>query len=163
MQRIISNSSPIIHLAKIDQLDLLKEYFGTLTVPESVYNECVADGKERPGALLIKNAEWIEVVQAQDKKLIKLLQSSLDNGESEAISLAIETGADLILLDDSDAREKARLYNLNITGTVGILLRAKEDGKIHSFRELLKKLKETGFWVSNDLETRLITEAGETV
>lgn len=161
MPKVVSNSSPLIHLAKIDKLALLREYFHVIIIPEIVYKECILEGKDRPEAISIQSAEWIEVVQAQDKKLIKLLQSSLDDGESEAISLAVEVGADLILLDDSDAREKARLYNLNITGTIGILLRAKIDGKVSSFKDILAKLKETGFWIHEGLEARLLIEAGE--
>ena len=72
-------------------------------------------------------------------------------------------GADLILLDDSDARERARLYGLKITGTIGILLHAKMDGKITFLKDELKRLKETGFWISDKLEARLLMEVGETL
>lgn len=112
MQKVVSNSSPIIHLAKIGKLSLLREYFNTIMVPESVFKECVAEGKDRKEVEAVKKAEWIRVAEVQDKKLVKLLQSSLDDGESEAIALSLESGADLILLDDSAAREKARIYGL---------------------------------------------------
>ena len=112
MQKVVSNSSSIIHLAKIGKLSLLREYFNTIMVPESVLKECVAEGKDRKEVEAIKKAEWIRVAEVQDKKLVKLLQSSLDDGESEAIALSLESGADLILLDDSDEREKARIYGL---------------------------------------------------
>jgi predicted nucleic acid-binding protein len=147
MQKVVSNSSPIIHLAKIGKLSLLREYFNTIMVPESVFKECVAEGKDRKEVEAIKKAEWIRVAEVQDKKLVKLLQSSLDDGESEAIALSLESGADLILLDDSDAREKARIYGLTVTGTLGVLLRAKKDRKISSLKENIIKLRESGFWV----------------
>src|SRR3990172_1806578 len=118
MQKVVSNSSTIIHLAKIGKLGLLKDLFETVAVPEAVYRECTAEGKERTEAELIRNAGWLKILQVHDKKLVRLLQSSIDDGESEAITLALEIGADLILLDDSDAREKARLYGLKITGTI---------------------------------------------
>lgn len=141
MQKVVSNSSPIIHLAKIGKLSLLREYFNTIMVPESVFKECVAE--------------------VQDKKLVKLLQSSLDDGESEAIALSLESGADLILLDDSDAREKARIYGLTVTGTLGVLLRAKKDRMISSLKENIIKLRESGFWVSDFVEERLLEASGE--
>lgn len=147
MQKVVSNSSPIIHLAKIGKLSLLREYFNTIMVPESVFKECVAEGKDRKEVEAIKKAEWIRVAEVQDKKLVKLLQSFLDDGESEAIALSLESGADLILLDDSDAREKARIYGLTVTGTLGVLLRAKKDRKISSLKENIIKLRESGFWV----------------
>ena len=161
MLKTVSNSSPIIHLAKIGKLELLKEYFQTITVPEAVYRECVQEGKEHEEVGLIKRADWFNVVKVKDKKLVRLLQSQLDNGESEAIALSLEIGADMILLDDYDAREKARLYGLKITGVIGILLRAKLEGKIGSLKEYLLRLKESGFWISNKLETRLLMEADE--
>lgn len=163
MQKVVSNSSPIIHLSKIEKLYLLKEYFDIITIPETVYRECVIEGKNRLEADLIKNAEWIKVSRVNDKKLVKLLQTTLDYGESEAITLSLEMGADLILLDDSDARERARLYGLKITGTIGILLHAKMDGKIPFLKDELKRLKETGFWISDKLEARLLMEAGESL
>ncbi|MBI3583979.1 MAG: DUF3368 domain-containing protein [Nitrospinae bacterium] len=92
-----------------------------------------------------------------------MLQTSLDDGESEAITLSLEMGANLILLDDSDARERARLYGLKIIGTIGILLHAKMDGKITLLREELNRLKKTGFWIGDKLEARLLKEAGETL
>jgi predicted nucleic acid-binding protein len=161
MQKVVSNSSPIIHLAKIGKIELLKEYFQIITISEIVYSECIVEGKDRGEVELIKSAEWIKVLQLKDRNLVRLLQSSLDNGESEAIALSLEIGADLILLDDSDAREKARLYGLKITGTIGILLRAKIDGKIVSLKDDLKRLKETGFWISDKLEASLLKEVGE--
>jgi predicted nucleic acid-binding protein len=161
MPKVVSNSSPIIHLAKIGKLELLKEYFQTITVPEAVYRECVPEGKVREEVEIIKNADWIKVMQVESKKIVRLLQSLLDDGESEAIALSLEIGADLILLDDSDAREKARLYGLKITGTIGILLQAKIERKIDSLKENLDRLKKTGFWLSNKLETRLLMEVDE--
>ncbi len=119
MQKVVSNSSPIIHLAKIGKLELLKEYFQGIIVPKAVYRECILEGNGHEEVELIKNANWIKVSQVKDQKLVRLLRSSLDDGESEAIALSLENGADLILLDDSDAREKARLYELEITGIIG--------------------------------------------
>lgn len=161
MQKVVSNSSPIIHLAKIGKLSLLREYFNTIMVPQSVFKECVAEGKDRKEVEAIKKAEWIRVAEVQDKKLVKLLQSSLDDGESEAIALSLESGADLILLDDSDAREKARIYGLTVTGTLGVLLHAKKDRKIGSLKENIIKLRESGFWVSDFVEKRLLEASGE--
>lgn len=161
MQKVVSNSSPIIHLAKIGKLFLLREYFNTIMVPESVFKECVAEGKDRKEVEAIKKAEWIRMAEVQDKKLVKLLQSSLDDGESEAIALSLESGADLISLDDSDAREKARIYGLTVTGALGVLLRAKKDRKISSLKENIIKLRESGFWVSDFVEERLLEASGE--
>lgn len=161
MQKVICNSSILIHLAKIGKIELLKEYFQEVTIPEAVYKECIVEGDSRDEISMIKSADWIRVLKVNDRKMVKLLQSSLDDGESEAIALALETKSELILLDDSDAREKARLFGLTITGTIGILLRAKVDGKIYNLKEMLEKLRETGFRITDTLQTKLLKEAGE--
>lgn len=161
MLKVVSNSSPLIHLAKIGHLDLLKCFFDEIIMPEAVYNECVVEGKDREDAKKIEKTEWIKVAIIRDKNLKKALTMILDEGEAEAIVLALEGSADLILLDDYEAREIARNYELNITGLVGILIRAKYKGKIASLKEELEKLKETGFWLSDDLYTKTLREGGE--
>jgi len=161
MPRVVSNSSPIIHLAKIGQMDLLRRQFRTITVPEAVYRECTTEGKGREEVKLIKKAEWIKISKVKDKRLLRLLQSSLDEGESEALALALEMEADLILLDDSDAREKARLCGLKMTGTIGILSKATMNGEIDSLKKSLERLRGTGFRISNPLEKRLLREVEE--
>ena len=158
---IVSNSSPIIHLAKIDQLDLLPDFFGELIIPPAVYEECTTDGMGRPEVTRIKQASWLRVVQVANQNLVKLLNAEIDRGEAEAIALALETQASLILLDDSDAREKARLYHLKMTGLLGILLRARKSGKIVSLSKMLDALRSTGFWLSARLTDRLLREVGE--
>lgn len=161
MQKVVSNTSTLIHLAKIGKLELLKDYFNEISIPEAVFRECVVEGKDREEIEQIKSAGWLKVSNVNDKKLVKLLQYSIDNGESEAIALALEIDADLILIDDADAREKARLYGIRITGTIGILLRAKLEGKIDSLGEYLKRLRKTGFWIGDDLEKKILIEVDE--
>jgi hypothetical protein len=159
MPEVVSNASPLIHLAKIGQLDLLHEFFGEIAIPRAVYQESIIEGKEREEIAIIKNANWLPVYNVTDKNIVTVLQSELDNGESEAI--ALEKSADLIWLDDAEAREKARLYHLKITGTLGILLRAKKEDKLQSFGEMIEQLLATGFWVDAALKRRLFVEAGE--
>jgi hypothetical protein len=161
LPKVVSNSSPLIHLAKIGHLDLLRYFFDKIIVPEVVYKECVIEGKGREDAKKIEKAEWIKVAKIKDENLKKTLTIILDEGEAEAIVLALEGSADFILLDDYEAREIARNYGLNITGIIGILIRAKYKGKIASLKDMLEKLKETGFWLGNDLYTRSLREGGE--
>ncbi len=161
MPRVISNSSPLIHLAKIEQLDLLKHFFNEITVPEAVHKECVIEGMDREDAKKIENADWIKVERVRDENLKKALMMVLDEGEAEVITLALEEHTDLILLDESNAREIARNYELNITGVIGVLIKAKDERKIASLEEILEKLKETGFWISDELYTKILREEGE--
>ena len=91
----------------------------------------------------------------------RLLQFLLDEGESEVIVLALEVKASLVLLDDREARLQAKRLGLRVTGTLGVLLRAKKLGLIKSLRDELNKLKETGFRISKSLEEEILNAAGE--
>lgn len=158
----VSNSTPLIHLAKIGQLHLLPELFGTLLIPNAVYTECVLDGRGYEESTQIAQARWLQVVPVVNQTLLTLLNSELDKGEAEAIVLALEQSADRLLLDDAEGRNKARLYGLPCTGTLGILLRAQKLNKLNaSFRATLDALQASGFWLDQPLYQRLIQEAGE--
>ncbi len=161
MQKVVCNSSPLIHLAKIVKLELLKDLFEEVMIPGAVYRECVIDGKDREDARKITNAAWIRATDIKNIELKKALNTFLDEGESEAIALALQEAADLILLDDYEAREFARVYALKTTGTIGILLKAKYEGKISSLGEMLDKLRKTGFWLNDDLYYKILKESGE--
>ena len=161
MPKVVCNSSPLIHLAKVGKLELLKDYFTEISIPEAVYRECVVDGKDREDAKRIESASWIRVVDIKNIDLKKALNTVLDEGESEAIVLALQESADLILLDDYEARELARTYGLKITGTIGLLIKAKYEGDISSIGEMLEKLRRTGFWLSDDLYTKILRDEGE--
>lgn len=105
--------------------------------------------------------KWIRVLKIRDEKLKRAFMMELDEGEAEAIVLALEESADLILLDDYEARKVVRSFGLNITGTVGILIRAKREGKVESLKDEIEKLMKTGFWLNRKLYERIIKEFGE--
>jgi hypothetical protein len=161
MPGIVSNSTPLIHLAKIDELQLLHNFYGQVLIPQAVYDECVTEGKAYKDAGLIAQTDWLTVKGVEDRNLVISLNAELDRGESEAIALALQEQSDLLLLDDAEGREKARLYGLKYTGTLGILLRAKLTHKLPSLRSALDRLQDTGFWLDNRLYRKLLQEAGE--
>ena len=128
MALVISDTSALIHLAAIGRLTLLKDLYQQITLPSAVWKEAVEEGKGKSGTAEIEMARqlgWIEVASPNNGPLVSLLQRDLDEGESEAIALAIERHADLILLDETDARQVAERYGLSKTGVVGVLIRAK--------------------------------------
>ena len=158
---VVSDSSPLIHLSQIGRLHLLKELFGELLIPQAVYHEVVIEGGGKPGSKEVREASWIIVMEIRNERLKRLLQFQLDEGEAEAIVLALETKASLVLLDDREARLQAKRLGLKITGTLGILLRAKKLGLIENMKEEINKLKQTGFRVSKNLEEEVLRAAGE--
>jgi hypothetical protein len=165
MALIISDTSALIHLAAIGRLTLLRELYQRISVPPAVWKEAVDEGKGKAGTAEIESARqlgWIEVAIPSNAPLVSLLQRDLDEGESEAIALAIEHRADLILLDESDARQVAERYGLPKTGVVGVLIRAKQEGLIASLKEELEKLQSGGrFWIAKKLHEEALLAVSE--
>jgi len=109
------------------------------------------EGKGKDGSEDIKNAEWIKVKDVGDEFVREVLVFGLDDGETEAIALATEIKADLILMDDLAGRISSEAYGLNVLGTVGFLYREYKVGKIDDFDSALNKLRDAGFWISDEL------------
>jgi len=161
LPKVVCNSSPLIHLSKAGKLSLLKDFFQEIFVPEEVWMESVENSGGAPDAKEIEIADWIHPVPIMDADLKKALRLTIDEGEAAAIVLALEQKADIILMDDYDGRAMAREYSLKVIGTIGILLKAKLEGKTHSFKHDLDALRSNGFWLDEALYLRLITEANE--
>ena len=113
--RAVSNSSPIMNLAAIGRLGLIKLKFGNVIIPDAVWREVVIDGKGKRGAEDVEKSDWIKIQSVMDKALVKALEKDSDSGESEAITLAVEDNADVLLLDDKSARliVTSRILNIN--------------------------------------------------
>jgi predicted nucleic acid-binding protein len=165
MGLVLSDSSTLIHLAAIGRLALLSKFYERITVPTAVWREVVEQGGGRAGAVEVKQAlreGWIEVAACLNSGLLRLLKRDLDDGESEVISLAVEQKAMLVLLDETEARRTADLYGLSKTGTVGVLIRAKQERHIESLKaELDRLLNQGGFWIEESLYKRVLKAVGE--
>ncbi len=152
-----------MNLAIIGQLHLIQELFGEIIIPKEVRAELIIEGKGKPGTNEIEKAKWIKVAKVKNDSLVKMLTKDLDVGESAAIALAIERKANLLLLDETDARNLAEFYNLTKTGVIGILIRAKKRSLIKEIKPMLEKLRtQAHFWIKPDLYDAILTEIGET-
>ena len=125
---IISDTTPLISLMKISQLKLLKEMFGEILIPEAVFDELTTNDSFKTEAEQIKSCQFIKKVKVKEEKAVNILRrtSGLDLGESEAIVLADDNKADILLIDEAKGRQIAELMGLKIMGTVGILISAYE-------------------------------------
>jgi len=165
MPEAISDSSTLINLAIIGHLSLLRYFHEKIIVPPEVWREVVIEGRKKPGAKEVEAARevgWLEVISPGNRSLVELLKQNLDDGEAETIVLALERNPGIVLLDESDARQMAEVYNLPKTGVIGILIRAKLDGKISSLKKEIDQLRdEAGFWISKELYKRVLHQVGE--
>lgn len=159
---VVSNASPLIALSIINSLDLLRALYGPINIPEAVFYEVVIRGAGRPGATAVANTSWIVQRAPSDRQTVaQLLSVGLDQGESEAIVLASELSAELLILDESQARTVARQRGLPVTGTLGVLIAAKNAGLVASIKPLLAQLTAAGFYLTPQIIAHALQLAGE--
>ena len=162
--QVVSNTSPLSALSIIGRLGLLRAQFGTIRIPTAVWTELSrlehASGKQ---ALEQAHAEgWIVVHETANRSMVGILGVTLDAGESEAIAMSLEWPADLLIMDESSGRAMARNLKIRITGTLGVLLKAKRDGEIPSLKfEMDRLVQDAGFFVSERVRNTFLAEAGE--
>jgi len=148
---VVSDASPLIALGRIGRLDLLREIFGTLVLPEAVWTEVVEAGTEKEGALKVAESSWISRQSVRDQSLVNLLRHDLGAGEAEAIALARECNADFLLIDERLGRSAAKSLGLKVVGLVGVLIEARERGLVTDAGTLINRLHiEAGFWISEE-------------
>jgi uncharacterized protein len=160
---VVSNTSPIINLTAIGQLDLLRELYGTLTIPDAVYEEIVVHGHGQPGAAEVQQLSWFVRRSVSNRALsAQLMGSGLDVGEAEAIVLALETSARLLLMDEKLGRAAAARAGVRVIGLLGLLIEAKSRGLVPMIRPLLDALRTgPGFYIAPALYARVVQQAGE--
>ena len=147
---IISDTSCFIILTNIDQLDLLQKVYGEVITTLDI---AIEYGDALP--------DWVKIVSVKDKYRQQLLEMQLDKGESSAIALALETPNSTVILDDYKARKIADRLGINLTGTIGVIIKAKLIGIIPSIKPFLEKIKQTNFRLSDNIELQALKEAKE--
>ncbi|MEH2052061.1 DUF3368 domain-containing protein [Nostoc sp.] len=158
---VVSNTSPISNLAAIGQLVLLQQLYGKVIIPSAVYQEILNSGVTDPGTLAIKNLNWIQTIPVTNLVLLQTLQINLDPGEAEAIALAVELNADRLIIDERRGRNEAIQAGLQVTGLLGILLAAKQQGFVSQVQPILDDLIANGFWIREQLYAEVLLLAGE--
>lgn len=147
---IISDTSCLIILHKIGELDLLRKVYDSVTTTPEVAQEF---SEELP--------QWITIEKVKDKKYQEILEMHVDWGEASTIALAKEMESTLLLLDDLKARKLATKLNLKYTGTLGIINRAKQIGVIDKVKPLIEKLLLTNFRISPTIINELLKKNNE--
>jgi len=147
---VISDTSCLIILSNINELSVLKDLYGEIYTTIEISNEF---GEPLP--------DWIIIRAPGDLLIKRSLEQQVDKGEASAIALAMETPGCILILDDQKARQIAEKYNLKITGTLGVILHAYEKGVVMSVKQILEKMKRSGFRISEEIEREIIERSGE--
>lgn len=147
---VIADTSCLILLYKINELDLLRQLYGKVFVTQDVADEFIH-----------RVPDWIEVVQEVDKQYQALLEMEIDKGEASSISLALKLGNATLVLDDFKARKVAEKLGLIYTGTFGLIAKSKQGGIIESVKPIIAKIKNTNFRISDKVIEETLRAAGE--
>ena len=163
MDRIVSNATPLIYLAKADKLTLLNSIVNEVVIPKAVFQEVVMEGKRlgEKDAYRVEggiNQGWLKV---KEVKNLLSLKFQLHSGELEVISLAVEEGIKTVLIDDAKARSAADLSGLKPLGTLWVVLQAVKN-RIMDFDEFLSSLEciiHSGFYLKDEVYIKVIRKA----
>jgi predicted nucleic acid-binding protein len=159
---VVSDTSPITNLAAIGQLDLLRQLYDSVIIPLAVYNEMVSVDRVVPGTLEVQTFDWIQTQTVADSNRVVEIQENIHLGEAEAIVLALELEADLLLMDERRGRAVAMSYGVNVTGLLGVLLQAKRNGLLSAVKPVIHQLMEqVDFRISSQLYVEILQTAGE--
>ena len=158
---IISNATPLIAFAKISQLALLQKIVPNLVIPKAVADEISTYPQGQPGFIDLQQETWLGVQSITSEQQVNLLLPKLDRGEAEVIALALERQAQLVLIDELTARKVAESLNLNVSGSVGILIRAKQVGEIVAVKPLLDAMTQQGIYFSQRFIDAVLRQVGE--
>lgn len=159
-QTIVGDSSPLIALAIIGQLELLPQLYQHVVVPYAVWEEVTIQGAGLPGASEVSLCKWFDI-KHPDTNLLKPLSVLVDRGEAEAIALALGDPASIVLLDDAQARRVAERFGVARIGTLGVLRRAKKAGLLTSIKPFIEQLQASGIYMRPALIEAILSDVGE--
>lgn len=159
-EMIVVDTSPIFYLHRLGLLDILNKLYGVVTVPKAVQHELKQGYLQGEDVPHIEGYPWINVVGVRLPQYLSLI-ADLGRGESEVLAIAADNPSALVVLDDKLARTIAEMQGFRLTGTVGVLLRAKEKKLIPSLKPAMERLVEVNFRLQPELIKRILFLAGE--
>ena len=160
MPEVICNTSPLQYLHQIGQLDLLPKLVEAIIVPTAVVDELAEGRRQSVDVPTPQTLPWIDVRAPSSRQVVRLV-ADLGPGETEVLLLALESADPVVILDDALARQHAEVLGIRLTGTLGILLDAKQRGLVASVTLLIDDLQRLGFRLSPQTRRVVLRRAGE--
>ena len=159
---VVSNSSPLIILALAGQFDLLREFYGTVLIPNEVYEEVTIAGDGLPGSTEVREASWIKTLRAPIEPSEALVGAckGLGDGERSAIYLASATNANLVLIDEAKARRVAKRVGMSVAGSLALLERGARLGMVADLRACYLHLLDGGIYLNRSLLNESLARSG---
>jgi predicted nucleic acid-binding protein len=158
--RVIANTSPLLYLHQVGCLDVLQQLYSTIVVPPAVRQELDTGRKQGVDVPDVGGLPWIVIQPVASAALVPVVVD-LGQGEAEVIALGLERGGSLLILDDQLARRIADLHRLQYTGTLGVLVKARQAGFISSIGAVIAALRQKGMWLSDAIVEHSLRLSGE--
>lgn len=161
MRKVVVNTTPLIALSHVGQLSLLKKLYGEISIPEAVYGEVSVKTESVCKKAVDSSLDWIRVEKIKNQMAKDMYKTQLHDGEVEVMILSKEIIADVVIIDDANAKKYAKYLKLPVTGTLGVLMRAKQEGYIDKLEPVLRQMVEKGIYLSQELIEFCLKQAEE--
>lgn len=161
MRKVVVNTTPLIALSHVRQLNILKKLYGEIIIPEAVYRELSVKEESVCKKTVDSSLDWIRVDTIENQMAKTMYRTQLHDGEVEVMILAKEIAADVVIIDDANAKKHAKYLDLPVTGTLGVLIKAKQKGYIDELKPVLQRMVENGIYISQSLIELCLKQVGE--
>jgi predicted nucleic acid-binding protein len=162
MHRVVTNTTPLIALSYTGQLDLLKKLYGEIIIPDAVYRELSVKKESVCKKAVDKSLDWIHVEKIKNQMAKNMYKTQLHEGEVEVMILSQEINADVVIIDDANAKKHAKYLGLPVTGTLGVLIKAKQEGYLDELKPVLQIMVDNNIYISKKLVDLCLKQVGET-
>jgi len=155
-KKIVINTGPMIALiAGLNDLKILEKYYDEVIVPQRVIKEILAKGKKRFDAQIFLENNYLKKLD-NPVEISTFLKNSLDPGEASVIQIALNKKIETVCIDEAAGRRIARLNNLKLTGSLGIIISAINNGENIDLKKLIKNMRNNGVWISDQLKEKAL-------
>lgn len=161
MRNVVVNTTPLIALCHVGKLDLLKKMYGVVSIPEAVYKELSCRKESVCKKQVDASLDWIHVDKIQNQMAKSMFKTQLHDGEVEVMILAKEKNADIVIIDDANAKKYAKYLKLPVTGTLGVLIKAKRQGYISELKPIIQEMIDKNIYISEKLMKICLEQVNE--
>lgn len=161
MRKVIVNTTPLIALCHVEQLDILKKMYGEISIPKAVYKELSEKKESICKKQIDVSFDWIHVENIKNQMAKSMFKTQLHDGEVEVMILAKEKNADIVIIDDANAKKHAKYLKLPVTGTLGVLIKAKRQGYISELKPIIQKMVDKNIYISEKLMKFCLEQVNE--
>ena len=161
MRKVVVNTTPLIALSHVGRLNILKELYGEIIIPEAVYKELSAKEDSICKNAVERSRDWVRVDSIKNQMAKTMYKTQLHDGEVEVMILAKEIAADVVIIDDANDKKHAKYLELPVTGTLGVLIKARKEGYVDELKPILHRMVEEGIYISQNLIELCLKQAGE--